>query len=64
MVQYGQDHLVPDKFRGGLVVLPWDLESRHRLKHKRPQAAPSWHLLYKEGVTYTDKPGYACLCTR
>ena len=51
------DHLVPDKHRDGLVVLPWDMESRHRLKHKRPQAAPSWHLLYKEGVVYTDQPG-------
>ena len=51
------DHLIPDKHRNSLVVLPWDLESRHRLKHKRPAAAPSWHLLYKEGVTYTDKPG-------
>jgi hypothetical protein len=51
------DHLVPDKHRDGLVVLPWDMESRHRLKHKRPQAQPSWHLLYKEGVVYTDKPG-------
>jgi len=51
------DHLVPDKHRDSLVVLPWDLESRHRLKHKRPQAAPSWHLLYKEGVTYADNAG-------
>ncbi len=51
------DHLVPDKHRENLVVLPWDLESRHRLKHKRPQAAPSWHLLYKDGVTFTDQSG-------
>ena len=48
---------VPDKHRDNMVVLPWDLESRHRLKHKRPQAAPSWHLLYKDGVTFTDQPG-------
>ena len=51
------DNLVGDKHRQNIVVLPWDMESRHRLKHKRPQAAPSWHLLYKDGVVYTDKPG-------
>jgi hypothetical protein len=51
------DNLVPDKHRDNVVILPWDMESRHRLKHKHPQAAPSWHLLYKDGVTFTDKPG-------
>ena len=36
------------------AYLPCDVESRHRLKQTRPSAQPSWHLLYKGGVKYTN----------
>mmetsp|Transcript_15791 Transcript_15791/g.38402 ORF Transcript_15791/g.38402 Transcript_15791/m.38402 type:complete len:392 (+) Transcript_15791:63-1238(+) len=51
------DSLVGDQYRNAPVFLSSDLESRHRLHQKKPTAQPSWHLLYKDGVTFTDKPG-------
>jgi len=51
------DSLVGDEFRMNPVLLPCELETRHMLKQRRAHAQPSWHLLYKDGVVYTDAGG-------
>jgi len=51
------DSLVGDEFRRNPVLLPCETESRHMLKQRAPHAQPSWHLLYKDGVVYTDGGG-------
>uniref|UniRef100_A0A7S1EDF7 Uncharacterized protein n=1 Tax=Hemiselmis andersenii TaxID=464988 RepID=A0A7S1EDF7_HEMAN len=51
------DALVGDEHRNIPVFLPHDSQSMHILKQKKPTSQPSWHLLYKDGVVYSDKPG-------
>jgi hypothetical protein len=51
------DHLITGEMRDQPVFLPWELETRHRLKQSKLSAQPSWHLLYKEGVTFDATGG-------
>lgn len=51
------DCLVSDHARFNPVLMPCETESRHILRQRHPSSSPSFHLLYKDGVIFTQDPG-------